>query len=164
MAVLSMSSVAVRPSLAAARPARQARRVVARAAAEPPTPAPETEAPPPPPKKDKFPDLFNFGSYGPELFNGRLAMLGFVAGVGAEITTGESTLSQFGNHTGAFVFASALFTLASLMPRLQGGNTAKPDATEGAFTASAEMLNGRAAMIGMAALLIQESISGSAVF
>merc|ERR1719298_67708 len=113
MAVMlaSKSAVVARPVAKAAAARRSSRATPARAAAEP------LEAPPPPPVKDNIGDVFN----------GRLAMVGFVAGVGAELATGESTVSQFSAHTGSFVFAAALFTLASIIPRLQGENTAKPE-------------------------------------
>jgi hypothetical protein len=38
--------------------------------------------------------------------NGRVAQIAFVAGLGAELSTGESFTSQFGAHVGAIVFAS----------------------------------------------------------
>merc|ERR1719181_66909 len=155
----SKSAVVARPVAKAAAARRSSRATPARAAAEP------LEAPPPPPAKDNIGDLFNFSGWGPEVFNGRLAMVGFVAGVGAELATGESTVSQFSAHTGSFVFAAALFTLVSIIPRLQGENTAKPESKEGGmWTASTEMLNGRAAMIGMAALIGQEIATGQAIF
>lgn len=35
----------------------------------------------------------NFGGSAPELVNGRLAMLGFIAAVGAELSSGEASIS-----------------------------------------------------------------------
>ena len=35
----------------------------------------------------------NFGGSAPELINGRLAMLGFIAAVGAELSSGEESMT-----------------------------------------------------------------------
>ena len=35
----------------------------------------------------------NFGGSAPELVNGRLAMLGFIAAVGAELSSGEGSVT-----------------------------------------------------------------------
>ena len=114
---------------------------------------------------DNFDDFFAFKSWGPEIVNGRLAMLGFVSGAAAEITSGETTLSQFSAHHWAFVLAAVLFTAASFMPRFQGETTAKPESKEnGMWKASTELLNGRAAMVGLSAMFVQEAITGNPVF
>eukprot|EP00239_Pterosperma_sp_CCMP1384_P005092 CAMPEP_0197847342 /NCGR_PEP_ID=MMETSP1438-20131217/5748_1 /TAXON_ID=1461541 /ORGANISM="Pterosperma sp., Strain CCMP1384" /LENGTH=183 /DNA_ID=CAMNT_0043459231 /DNA_START=87 /DNA_END=638 /DNA_ORIENTATION=+ len=114
---------------------------------------------------DPFP--MNFNGFAPETINGRLAQLGFVAGLGAEITTGESFTTQFQSHPVAFGFACGLITLASFMPNMQGATeyTSNPDSviTSGPFTADAEKLNGRAAMLGMVAMLATEYIKGGAL-
>ena len=49
-----------------------------------------------------FADVMNFDGIAPELVNGRLAMLGFLAAVGAEISSGGVETSYCGPHqTGA---------------------------------------------------------------
>ena len=49
-----------------------------------------------------FADVMNFDGIAPELVNGRLAMLGFLAAVGAEISSGEVETFFRGPHqTGA---------------------------------------------------------------
>jgi hypothetical protein len=88
-------------------------------------------------------------------------MLGFVAALGAELSSGESVLKQFGEIPGPMIFIFALFTTASLVPYVKNGSD-RP--TFGPFTATAEMINGRAAMIGFASLLIAEGVRGSALF
>jgi hypothetical protein len=96
-----------------------------------------------------------------EIFNGRLAMLGLFAAIGAELATGESALTQFQSATPAVLATWAIFSVASLIPLLKG---ADPTAAFGPFTRAAELANGRAAMIGVAGLLIVELTKGSALF
>jgi len=119
--------------------------------------------------KQSFGEIFGFKGWAPERLNGRLSMLGFVSGVGAELQTNESVVNQFSDHLFSFVFASALITLASFMPSMQNtgdykSNPATKSSFPGPFTPSAEMLNGRAAMIGMAALLAVEALKGGPLF
>merc|ERR1712094_103155 len=102
---------------------RPARFVSVRAAPEPPqSPEPErvraseTAAPPPPPpapvKKDlSFGDAMAFAGPAPEIINGRLAMLGFIAALGAEAASGETVFQQIGDAE-----PSILFAAASLIP------------------------------------------------
>lgn len=99
------------------------------------------------------------------------AMIGFLAGVGAELAAGESFPYQFKAHFVAFAAHAAIFSLASFMPTLQGSATYESDPTTipksqivGPFTEQAEMFNGRGAMIGMASILIIETIRGGPLF
>ena len=98
----------------------------------------------------------------PEIINGRLCMLAFVAAVGAELATGEPVLQQFTDLPVLVVVAAALFAWASLVPVLPGK---KSDSTTlGPFRPSAELLNGRAAMLGFASLLAVEGFKHTALF
>ena len=98
----------------------------------------------------------------PEIINGRLCMLAFVAAVGAELATGESVLQQFKDQPYLVLAAAALFSWASLVPVLLGK---KSDSTTlGPFRPSAELLNGRAAMLGFASLITVEAIKHTALF
>lgn len=98
----------------------------------------------------------------PEIINGRLCMLAFVAAVGAELATGEPVLQQFKDQPVLVVVAAALFAWASLVPVLLGK---KSDSTTlGPFRPSAELLNGRAAMLGFASLLAVEGFKHTALF
>jgi len=149
---------------------RPARFVSVRAAPEPPqapepTTAPEAATPPPPPpapvKKDvSFGDAMAFSGPAPETINGRLAMLGFIAALGAEAASGETVFQQIGDAEPSILFAFIMFAAASLIPTLKGVKKEK----FAFFSPEAEMLNGRAAMIGFALLLAIEAKSGSAFF
>ena len=54
-----------------------------------------------------------------ETINGRAAMLGFVAGVGAEAATGETLAGQFYSHPFAFALVVAMVTYATFIPTAQ---------------------------------------------
>jgi hypothetical protein len=103
-----------------------------------------------------------FAGPAPEVINGRLAMLGFVAATAAELSSGSTAVQQFAAAPIATCAAAAVITAASLIPLL-AGRTAK-DAAVGPFTADAETINGRAAMIGIAVLLAAEASRGSGLF
>lgn len=106
-----------------------------------------------------------FKSWGPEVVNGRLAMVAFFTGAAAEMASGVPTLTQFTESHWAFVLATLLIVPASFMPRFQGETTAKPESKEnGMWQASTELLNGRAAMVGLSAMFLQEAITGNPVF
>lgn len=101
-----------------------------------------------------------FSGVAPEAINGRLAQLGFVAALGAELATGNTVTEQLAQD-GALVFCTVVaISCASLIPLLLG----KEIKGWGPFTPAAEMLNGRAAMIGLAALLVIEAVRGQALF
>lgn len=107
-----------------------------------------------------FGELMAFNGPAPETINGRLAMLGFVAAVGAELASGKGVLSQIGQEPTLITLTFVLFAAASLVPLL------KNDKEErfGIFTPKAELINGRAAMLGFASLLVVEAVKGSALF
>eukprot|EP00955_Chlamydomonas_euryale_P055086 356031-Chlamydomonas_euryale.AAC.5 len=135
--------------------------------AAPPTPEtppsaepPKPPAPPAAPKAPGFGEVMAFSGIGPETINGRLAMLGFVAAVGAELSTGEPVLQQWAQAPTMIFATFALIIVGSLVPFLQGD---KNKTAVGPLTPSAELLNGRAAMIGFASLLILEAVNGRAL-
>ena len=87
--------------------------------------------------------LMAFDGAAPELINGRLAMVGFLAALGAELSSGEGVFMQLNDAPGPVLVTFTLIAAATFVPLLQG---MKPDAKQaGPFTAAAEMLNGRAA-------------------
>lgn len=123
-----------------------------------------TPAPPSPPQaapKPSIGEAMAFSGQAPEIINGRLAMLGFVAALGAELSSQESIFQQIADGPkGLIALTFVLFSIASLVPILKG---TKREAF-GFFTPNAEQTNGRAAMIGFAALLITEAVSRGAFF
>lgn len=122
--------------------------------------------PPPAPKPFSFFNFMSFAGAGPEVINGRAAMLGIVTAYLVEASTGESVIQQIARHPAAsleFLVVVALVTLGSMVPvykNLEGSKVAAGSP----FQPKSEEINGRAAMIGFAALLITEAIKGSAVF
>lgn len=96
-----------------------------------------------------------------EIVNGRLAMLGFFAALGAELSSDETVVKQLTEEPTGIAAAFMLVIAGSfvtIMQRKDGNMSLGP------FNAGAELLNGRAAMIGFAALLVIEAVKGSALF
>lgn len=90
-------------------------------------------------------------------------MVGFVWALVAEKLTGLTVIEQVLNPTSSglifFVAVVQLFTYASLVPIANGESS---DARRwGPFNAKAERWNGRLAMIGFAALIIDELVRGA---
>ena len=74
------------------------------------------------------------------MVNGRLAMLGFVAGAAAEMNSGQTALSQFTDSHWAFIIATAHIMLASYIPIINGEKSAAPETMEeGMWKASSEL-------------------------
>merc|ERR1719410_2238855 len=107
----------------------------------------------------------------PQVINGRAAMLGFLAAVGAELATQDSIFKQLGEGgAGGMLFVFAAVTAASFAPIFNGQDAQKSFLKNsqpeefGPFNAQAEMLNGRAAMMGLLFLLAAEASQGQAFF
>ena len=111
----------------------------------------------------KFGDVLAFSGPAPERINGRLAMVGFVAAMGAEIWRGEDVFAQISNGTGIpwFLGATVVLSLASLIPLFKGVSVESK--SEGFMTSDAEMWNGRFAMLGLIALAFTEYVKGGAL-
>ena len=96
----------------------------------------------------------------PEIINGRLAMLGFVAAVIGEVRTHQTIVEQF-QSAPAFVFSVVLaFSVATLIPIVHGTDY-RP---AGLLTPGAEIWNGRVAMIGLAGMILVEQRFGTSIF
>lgn len=107
-----------------------------------------------------FGDIMAFSGPAPEIINGRLAMIAFVAALGAELSSGESVLKQFSEAPAGILATFVLFSAASLIPIFKNQ---KREAF-GPFTPNAEIQNGRAAMLGFASLLLVEGFIHQALF
>jgi len=121
------------------------------------------------------------GGSASEQINGRAAMIGFTAALVAELTSGQSVYAQMFNvrdvgvktlllpKFGFFMIPATvvLVMLSSFAPVLRGkkdNGLSEPTEAVGPFTPSAETINGRAAMIGLVALVSIEVASGTALF
>jgi len=105
-------------------------------------------------------DAMAFAGPAPEKINGRLSMLAIVAALGAEAASHTSVLTQLSSQATLITLAAVLVAAGSLVTIVEGDARA----TQGGFwNASAEQLNGRAAMLGFAALLITEKVLGHAL-
>ena len=95
----------------------------------------------------------------PELINGRLAMVGFFAAISAEITSHETIFTQFGDAKPQILAFSVLITIASIIPIVRGSAIFDDGGGEGfrpGFNITNELINGRAAMLGIAMLVLYE--------
>lgn len=117
--------------------------------------------------------LLKFGGPGPELVNGRTAMLAFVGIAATEVATGRTVLDQVSSPAGAALALGliALSTAASLAPLLLGKckpekafpsvNDSYPDQQlPFLWSPLAEQLNGRLAMMALALILVEEGVRG----
>jgi len=111
-------------------------------------------------------DSFRFKGALPEIANSRLAMLGVVSAMGYEIIRGKSLIVQINEAPVLIALTFLTITVASAVPILRGEK--RKDAKEWgglpAFTADAELINGRAAMVGFAGLVITEALKGGPLF
>jgi hypothetical protein len=87
-----------------------------------------------------------------ERVNGRAAMIGFTSAVIDEIMTGNSISTQFHDNIGlSIAVASLAFLGTAANPKDEGY-------VQGFWKPETELLNGRLAMVGIASLLLTESI------
>ncbi|GLC47959.1 hypothetical protein PLESTB_000043900 [Pleodorina starrii] len=105
-------------------------------------------------------DALKFNGPAPELINGRLAMIGMVAGAWEEAHSGLTLAQQAAQLPLSELLLLAVWVYASLVPILKG---AKMEAF-GWFSPRAEITNGRAAMLGIAVLLFLEDKAGVPFF
>ena len=94
----------------------------------------------------------------PEVANSRLAMLGVVAALVAEIATGKNVFQQIDAAPVPIFLTFFVFTLATAVPVFRG----LPRKGNSVFSSDAELINGRIAMVGFAGLVLSTFYKGSA--
>lgn len=106
----------------------------------------------------------------PETINGRAAMIGFLAGAGAEIFGAGPLMGQLSRAPQPALVIMALVTAGSIIPIIKGAKgeylaSLRETYTlpEGVFTEALERLHGRLAMLGVGGLILLELLKGSAV-
>jgi len=121
------------------------------------------------------------GGAASEVINGRTAMVGFTSALVVELLHQDSLMNQMFNvrdvgiktlllpKLGFFLIPATVIgvLLSSFAPQIRGkkeNGLNVPAEAYGPFTPFAEAINGRAAMIGLVALLLVESRTGSALF
>lgn len=105
-------------------------------------------------------DTMRFAGAIPEVANSRLAMLGVVLALGAEVTTGKNVFQQIDAAPIPIFLTFFLFTVATAVPVFR----AQPRKGNGFFSPDAELINGRVAMVGFAGLVISTFYKGSALW
>ncbi|GIL55815.1 hypothetical protein Vafri_11170 [Volvox africanus] len=119
-----------------------------------------------------FEQVMGFSGLAPDVINGRAAMIGFFLAISNELRTGESVFAQMvSGGAGQALIVILAVTIASFAPAIRGVpldevfNKAPKQVKEwGPFTAAAEALNGRLAMLGIALLLFFEGAGSTAFF
>lgn len=98
--------------------------------------------------------VMHFDGVAPETINGRLAMIGIVPYIVVNATSNSTMLSQFEQNTALILLMSAAIIFGSLIVMVQ--NIKPKDKESDIFTADAELVNGRVAMLGILYALIFE--------
>ena len=87
-----------------------------------------------------------------ERVNGRAAMIGFTSAVIDEVMTGNSISTQFSENIGLSVAVASLAFLGT------AANPKDEGYIQGFWKPETELVNGRLAMVGIASLLLTESL------
>jgi len=91
--------------------------------------------------------------WGPaELLNGRMAMVGFTLGFLTQLRTGVSVWGQLNAFPFAYLWAYGLVVIGSLLNQASGSPREGISLGPVKFSRTAELINGRAAMVGYAVL------------
>jgi hypothetical protein len=105
-------------------------------------------------------DAMRFAGAIPEVANSRLAMLGVVAALVAEIKTGRNVFEQWNAAPLPIILTFITFTVATAVPVFRG----QPRYGNGVFTPDLELVLGRTAMVGFFGLVLTSFYKGSALW
>ncbi|WIA13661.1 hypothetical protein OEZ85_007223 [Tetradesmus obliquus] len=104
-----------------------------------------------------------FDGPAPETINGRLAMLGVVAGLAGEYFTGLGLQQQTADHPATVLASFVLMSVATYAPLVKGYTRKEPFANTFLglnWSPKAENWNGRLAMLGFSGMILTEALSG----
>ncbi|KAK9838231.1 hypothetical protein WJX84_002609 [Apatococcus fuscideae] len=101
-------------------------------------------------------DAFRFTGAVPEVANSRLAMLGIVAAMGAELYSGQNVFSQIKSAPIPIALTFLTLIVATAVPIFRG----TPRRGTALFSSDAELINGRFAMVGFFFLVLSTSLTG----
>lgn len=102
----------------------------------------------------------SFDGPGPEVINGRLAMIAFTTAMATEFASGLNVIEQFKLAPIPIIGVFLTIWAASLVPLYRGNSITK----NGSFNFTNELINGRAAMIGFAIMVVVESLKHTTIF
>lgn len=102
-----------------------------------------------------IPEVMSFAGLAPEIINGRGAMIGMLAALGAELRTHEPVFVQIQKTPVLILGAFLTIIVASIIPIVRGADLNRKGA--GPFTPRAEVYNGRLAMVAFALLIAVET-------
>jgi hypothetical protein len=108
MSAISFAPLAARAAAFNGPAIKRGAKSTARSSARASKPTTITAELPKPTKDASIGEVMAFGGVAPELINGRLAMLGFVACAGAEVASGECFNEQFAAAPGPIVAVAAV--------------------------------------------------------
>jgi len=106
-----------------------------------------------------FSSIQAFDGVAPETINSRLAMIGVTSALAAEFVSGLGIKEQVQIAPIGIAATFVILSLASYIPIVRGFTRKEPFANS-FWSPKAENWNGRLAMIGFAAILVTEALSG----
>jgi len=112
-----------------------------------------------PVNEQSFTSIQAFDGVAPETINSRLAMIGVVSALAAEFTTGIGIKEQVATAPLSIAATFLLISFASYIPIVRGYTRKEPFANS-FWSPKAENWNGRLAMVGFAALITIEALTG----
>lgn len=109
-----------------------------------------------------FSSIQAFDGVAPETINSRLAMVGVTSALAAEFVSGIGIKEQVATAPLSIAAVFLLISFASYIPIARGFTRKEPFANS-FWSPKAENYNGRLAMVGFAAILVTEALSGKTI-